>query len=114
MTAIYKIMGEADWAAALRTGVVSPAPVDRRDGYVHLSTDEQVLETARLYFSGRDDLVAAEFAAEEFGGAVKWEASRGGALFPHLYADLPAARAVRARRLVKTADGGFDFGEEIS
>ncbi|MGD9799461.1 MAG: DUF952 domain-containing protein [Parvularculaceae bacterium] len=113
MTAIYKIMGEADWRTAMRTGFVSPADVDRRDGYIHLSAEEQVLETARLYFAGRADLVAVEFTAEDFGALMKWEASRGGALFPHLYAELPAAKAVRARRLAPM-DDGFRFGEDMS
>lgn len=114
MTPIYKIMGEADWLAALRTGDVPPAAVDRRDGYIHLSAEDQVLETARLYFSGRTDLVAAKFDAGEFGDALKWEASRGGALFPHLYQSLSTAPAVCVLRLSPRADGGFDFGEEIS
>lgn len=113
MTAIYKILGEEDWRAATRTGVVPPADVDRRDGYIHLSAEDQVLETARLYFAGRNDLIAVEFQAAEFGDALRWEASRGGALFPHLYADLPAPKAARARRLKRTGDG-FQFGEEIS
>ncbi|MFZ5618013.1 MAG: DUF952 domain-containing protein [Pseudomonadota bacterium] len=110
MTALYKIMSADDWAEAQRAGKVAPAPVDVRDGYIHLSTEDQVLETARLHFAGRTDLVAAEFAAEDFGAALKWEASRGGALFPHLYADLLAAKARGARRLIRSADGSFAFG----
>ncbi|HNS86410.1 MAG TPA: DUF952 domain-containing protein [Parvularculaceae bacterium] len=112
MIAIYKILGEADWRAAKRTGAVPQADVDRRDGFIHLSAEDQVLETARLYFAGRDDLIAAAFRAEDFGEALKWEASRGGALFPHLYADLPAAKATRALRLEPDGEG-FRFGEEI-
>lgn len=109
MTAIYKIMGLADWDAARRTGKFAPAPVDLKDGYIHLSTEDQVLETARLYFAGRDDLVAVEFASEDFGSALRWEASRGGAQFPHLYADLPVASALGARRLMRSG-GSFAFG----
>lgn len=110
MTAVYKIMSADEWARAQRAGSVAPASVDARDGYIHLSTEEQVLETARLHFAGRTDLVAAEFIAEDFGAEIKWETSRGGALFPHLYADLPAAKARRARRLIRNADGTFSFG----
>ncbi len=112
MRAILKIMGEADWAAARRAGHVPPAAIDVIDGYIHLSTEEQALETARRHFAGRDDLVAIAFDAKDFGDALKWEASRGGALFPHLYADLPAPRAVAARRLRPLEGGGFEFGED--
>ncbi|MEZ5919803.1 MAG: DUF952 domain-containing protein [Parvularculaceae bacterium] len=111
MVAIYKIMGTRDWAAARASGIVAPAPVDAADGYIHLSTEEQVLETARLHFAGRDDLVAVQFDANDFDGALKWEASRGGALFPHLYAPLPAPKAKIARRLVAAAGGAYAFGE---
>jgi uncharacterized protein (DUF952 family) len=92
---------------------VPPAPIDVIDCYIHLSTEEQALETARRHFAGRDDLVAVAFDAKDFGDALKWEASRGGALFPHLYADLPAARAVGARRLRRLDDGGYEFGEDL-
>lgn len=113
MSLILKIMSADDWSAARRTGKVAPADVDRRDGYIHLSTEDQVLETARLHFAGRNDLVAIAFDAKDFGAALKWEASRGGALFPHLYADLETARAVRARRLVAAGEGAFKFGGDV-
>jgi uncharacterized protein (DUF952 family) len=113
MTLIYKIMGWGDWAAAQSSGNVAPAAVDRRDGFIHLSAEEQVLETARLHFAGRDDLVAAAFNAADFAGALKWEASRGGALFPHLYGELPVAKAVDIRRLTRRPTGAFEFGEAI-
>jgi uncharacterized protein (DUF952 family) len=112
MKLVYKIMGRKDWATALETGAVPRAPVDIADGYIHLSAEDQVLETARLYFPGRDDLVAAAFDAADFGAALKWEASRGGALFPHLYGDLPAAQAARIRRLTRSGDG-YTFGEDM-
>lgn len=114
MTAVYKIMGAAEWAEAMKDGDVPRAGVDVSDGYIHLSAEDQVLETARLHFAGRDDLVAAKFDTDDLGGALKWEASRGGALFPHLYADLPAAKAVGARRLLRNADGSFTFGDGVS
>jgi len=113
MKSVYKIIGAKDWAEAQRTGLVPAADVDRRDGYVHLSAEDQVLETARLYFAGRNDLVAVAFDAEGFGEALKWEASRGGALFPHLYATLEAAKEVRALRLAAADGGAFEFGEAV-
>jgi uncharacterized protein (DUF952 family) len=113
MTAVFKIMSLDDWSAARRTGAVAPAPIDVKDGYIHLSTEEQVLETARLHFAGRDDLVAIEFDGASFGDALKWEASRGGALFPHLYAALPASTATGARRLRRGEGGQYAFGEDV-
>jgi len=110
---IYKIMSRDDWASAIETGVVPKAPVDVADGYVHLSADDQVLETARLYFAGRTDLVAVAFRAADFGASLKWEASRGGALFPHLYAELPAAKAARVRTLAPSG-AAFAFGGDLS
>ncbi len=113
MRLVYKIIGANDWVDARRIGVVPAADVDRRDGYIHLSTEDQVLETARLRFAGRDDLIAAAFTAESLGDALKWEASRGGALFPHLYAELETGKAVRAQRLIAVSDGAFEFGEAV-
>lgn len=113
MRVICKILSTEDWRRARRTGSVAPAPIDISDGYFHLSTEEQVLETARLHFGGRDDLIAARFDAEGFGAALRWEPSRGGALFPHLYADLPAAKSIGARRLMRLSSGAFEFGEDV-
>ncbi len=114
MAVIYKIISLDDWRTARVSGRVAPAPIDRQDGFIHLSADDQVLETARLHFGGRDDLVAVAFEAAALAPALRWEASRGGALFPHLYADLDAAKALSARRLDRRDDGSFAFGEQAS
>ena len=114
MPAIYKIIRAADWSAARQSGVIPPAQVDIADGYIHLSTEDQVLDTARLHFAGHDDLVAVTFSAEDLGDSLKWEPSRGGALFPNLYADLPTAKARGAQRLQRLGDGSFAFGEDAS
>lgn len=113
MTAVFKIMGVEDWEQARTQHAFPAAAIDRRDGFIHLSTEDQVLETARLHFTGRDDLLAVEFDDEDFGDALKWEASRRGARFPHLFAELPVAKARGARRLLRRADGGFGFGEIV-
>jgi len=84
--------------------------VDLRDGFIHLSSADQVLETARLHFAGRDDLVAVEFDAGDLGSELRWESSRGGELFPHLYSLLPAGKARAVRRLLRGEDGSFAFG----
>jgi uncharacterized protein (DUF952 family) len=101
MTLIYKICPRAQWQEAERDGVFRGAPVDRADGYIHFSTGEQVRETAARHFAGQDDLVLVAVDAAALGPALKWEPSRGGALFPHLYGDLPlhAVRSVEALRL---------------
>ncbi len=113
MTSVCKIMSADDHARARATGFVPPAPVDLADGYIHLSTDGQALETARLHFAGRDDLVIVAFDADALGPLLKWEASRGGALFPHYYGALPMRLARRARRLARQEDGAFVFGEDV-
>ena len=95
MSRVYKILDRAAWEAAQAAGVFEGAEIDRRDGYIHLSTAEQAGETARLHFRGRADLVVLELEGDDLGAALRWEPSRGGRLFPHLYATLDPAR-VRA------------------
>lgn len=106
---IYKIAPAALWAAAERAGVFTGAPVDVADGYIHFSTAAQARETAAKHFAGQADLklVAVEVAA--LGPALKWEPSRGGALFPHLYAPLPLTAVRWVRDLPLGADGAHVF-----
>jgi len=95
MTAcIYKICAAALWREAERTGRFIGAGIDATDGFIHLSAADQVAETAAKHFGGQNDLVLVAVDAEALGSALKWEVSRGGALFPHLYGALPLA-AVR-------------------
>ena len=88
---IYKISPRALWREAERLGEFRGAPVDLADGFVHFSTAEQVVETAARHFAGQHDLVLAAIDAQALGEALRWEPSRGGELFPHLYAALDAA-----------------------
>lgn len=85
---IYKIFRAAEWAALLAEGQTLGAPVDLADGYVHFSTAEQATETAAKHFAGETGLVLLALEAEALGDALRWEPSRGGALFPHLYRPL--------------------------
>jgi uncharacterized protein (DUF952 family) len=94
MTLIYKICPRALWQEAKRDGVFRGAPVDRADGYIHFSTAQQVRETAARHFAGQSDLVLVAVEAAALGSELKWEPSRGGALFPHLHGSL-ALDAVR-------------------
>lgn len=88
---IYKILTADQWAALQRDGRTAGAPVDLADGYIHFSTAEQARETAAKHFAGQDGLVLAAVDAAPLGDALRWEPSRGGALFPHLYAPLRLA-----------------------
>jgi uncharacterized protein (DUF952 family) len=94
MMLIYKIASTTEWEEATRTGAYRGSPDDRHDGFIHFSTAVQVAETARKHFAGRSDLVLIAVAVDALGADLKWEPSRGGALFPHLYAELPVGAAV--------------------
>lgn len=86
---IYKICSAAEWAAAEAAGAYRGSAVDHKDGFIHFSTAEQAEETAARHFAGRDGLVLVAIDPDRLGDALRWEPSRGGALFPHLYAELP-------------------------
>lgn len=105
MTRIYKLLTRPEWLAASDAGGFTGAPVDIADGYIHFSTAAQAQETGRKYFSGVENLVAVAFEAEALGEGLKWEPSRGGDLFPHLYGPLPTALAVEAMPVELDADG---------
>jgi uncharacterized protein (DUF952 family) len=111
MTTIYKICPAAMWEDARRAGMFTGAPVDLADGYIHFSTAQQVRETAAKHFAGQDDLVLLWIESEALGKALKWEPSRGGALFPHLYDALAVRHVTRAEPLPLGADGGHVFPE---
>jgi beta-hydroxylase len=96
-TTAYKILTAAQWAHFRRHGVFHGAPVDLDDGYIHLSAADQLQGTLDKHFAGQSDLVIAEVDLAALGETVKWEVSRGGALFPHIYGPLPMA-AVRGVR----------------
>ncbi len=113
-TLVYKITGRAEWAAAEATGVYSGAPVDLADGFIHFSTGTQARETAAKHFAGRDDLLLVALEAEDFGSALKWEPSRGGALFPHLYGTFDPRDVAWVRPLLLGADGVHVFSEDIA
>ena len=105
MTHVYKIIDAAAWDEAWRKGVFEGAEIDLKDGYIHLSSADQAGETARLHFAGREGLVLVAFEARRLGEALRWEASRGGALFPHLYATLDPRLAASVRPLTLNAQG---------
>ena len=103
MSLIYKILPRAEWAQAETTGVFEGSGIDRTDGFIHFSTADQWCETLRLHFAGQSDLVLVAVQADALGEALRWEPSRGGVLFPHLYGVLPTALAVSVDPLAGTA-----------
>jgi uncharacterized protein (DUF952 family) len=96
---IYKICETALWCAAESGGSFSGTEVDRRDGFIHFSAADQVAETASKHFAKQTDLILVAVDAAALGPALKWETSRGGALFPHLYGALPISAVRWARPL---------------
>ena len=107
---VYKIVATDEWAKAGAAGVFTGASVDRADGFIHFSTAQQAPETAAKWFAGRGDLTLAAIDADALGADLRWEPSRGGALFPHLYGPLPMSAVVWSRPLPLDEDGAHVFG----
>jgi uncharacterized protein (DUF952 family) len=114
MTTIYKICPAGQWADAERAGEFRGSGIDLADGYIHFSTAGQVAETAARHFAGLPGLVLVAVAAEDLSGALKWEPSRGGALFPHLYGVLPMTAVRWAKPLPLDADGTHVLPPEVA
>lgn len=106
---IFKICPADLWAQA--EGVFSGAPVDHADGFIHFSTAAQVRETAARHFSGMAGLKLVAVAVAPLGPALRWEPSRGGDLFPHLYGSLPLAAVLWVKDLPLAPDGTHAFPE---
>jgi len=106
---IYKICPEALWREAEASGTFTGAPVDLADGFIHFSTAEQVRETAAKHFAGQDRLLLVAIDEARLGPALKYEVSRGGALFPHLFAPLDLEAVVWVKPLPLGAGGAHEF-----
>ena len=102
---IYKICPVSLWEEAKLKGSFTGAPVDLADGFIHFSTAMQVAETAARHFAGQEGLVLVAVDAKRLGEALKYEVSRGGALFPHLYAALDTDAVVWVRQIALGTDG---------
>lgn len=110
---IYKIFRAPEWAQLQAQGETLGAPIDISDGYVHFSTAAQARETAAKHFAGEDDLVLLALDSDTLGDALKWERSRGGALFPHLYRPLHLEDVLWHQPLPR-ADGIHQFPPEMT
>ena len=105
----YKLVDRSEWISALAAGACAGSAVDRADGYIHMSTAAQLAETARRHYAGQRELVLVEVDLAPLGAALKWEPSRGGDLFPHLFAPLPASADAPQRGLSVDTDGVMHF-----
>ena len=113
MATIYKICPAAAWREAEQHGVYRGSADDARDGFIHFSTAAQVAGTAAKHFAGRDDLVLVAVSADALGAALRWEPSRGGHLFPHLYGELAPGAVTGVTALPLRADGSHLIPELV-
>jgi uncharacterized protein (DUF952 family) len=111
---IYKIFRRAEWENARKTGVFEGSPDDRRDGFIHFSTGTQLDTTLTRHFLGEDNLVLAAVDSSDVAADLKWEESRKGERFPHLYAALPLELVRAAMELRRGADGRFALPPDIA
>ncbi len=111
---IYKISPRDAWRQAVEAGIFLGAPIDRQDGYIHFSSASQVVETAAKHFAGEDDLMLVGIEAARLGDALKWEPSRGGALFPHLYGALRMDAVRFVEPLPLGPDGAHVFPASVA
>lgn len=103
---VYKIMSAAELTQMRRDGVFRGSPVDIADGYIHLSCGSQLAATLDKHFSGVADLMLAAVDLSQLGDTVRWEAARGGQVFPHIYGCLPCGAVVSVAPLERSPDGG--------
>ncbi len=102
---IYKILAEQDWLDAVRAGNYTGSADDARDGFIHLSAADQLAGTAAKHFKGQAGLVLVALDTAKLGSHLRWEPSRGGALFPHLYGPLDVSAAIRVTPAPLGSDG---------
>lgn len=114
MTIVFKLLTAAEWNAAEGAGHFAGSEIDRADGYIHLSTGEQLAETASRHFRGVRDLKVVAVDIERLPSGLIWEPSRGGDLFPHLYAPLPLEAVLWAREVALDNDGLPLIGDVIA
>jgi uncharacterized protein (DUF952 family) len=109
---VYKIATAADWAEATATGYYEGSLDDRRDGFIHFSERHQLPGTLEKHFKGEDDLVLIAFEASKLGPELRWEQSRGGQLFPHLYDNITVSEALWQHPLLRNSNGVPQLDEE--
>jgi len=106
---IFHICPRAEWEEAQRAGRYVGSAASLRDGFLHFSTASQIVESAAKHWAGKEDLILLAADEAALGGSVKWEKSRGGALFPHVYGPIPLTAVTWSKRLPLGADGRHAF-----
>ena len=112
MAIVFKICPRPAWQDAKHEGTYTGSPDDQRDGFIHLSTAPQLAGTLRKHFGGQSNLVLIAFDPKDLGPALKWEPSRDGMLFPHLYGPLAPDLALWAHDLARDQSGQHVLPEE--
>jgi uncharacterized protein (DUF952 family) len=110
---VYKIATVDSIAEAETQGAFTGMPVDLSDGFIHFSTAAQLPETIKLHFAGQDELMLLALRPSDFGSSLRWEPSRGGALFPHLYGTFPMTSVAWSAPLAVADDGSCDLPEQV-
>lgn len=111
---IYKICHENEWKSAERERIYAGSSKDREDGFMHFSRAEQLSGTLARYYAGAGDLVLVAVDPDMLGSALRYEPSRDGALFPHLYAALPIASVKWVKPIPRNPDGSFSMPKECA
>ena len=111
---IYKVCDRSAWEAAVEHGVFQGAQIDLADGFIHFSAAHQVVETVAKHFAEQEGLVLVAVPAKELGEALRWEESRGGDLFPHLYGSLPTSLAHSVVDLPLGPEGKHQFPDGLA
>ena len=96
---IYKVVPRQEWEESVPDGAFQGSPVDLSDGYIHFSTKDQLDETMKKHFAGQTDLLLIEVSTKQVSNALRWEPSRNGDLFPHLYGALPIEAVVSVKEV---------------
>jgi uncharacterized protein (DUF952 family) len=109
---VFKIAAASEWSKAMASGLYEGSADDYRDGFIHLSSQEQIRGTLEKHFRGKGDLLLIAFEASELGPELKWEQSRGGDLFPHLYGKISVSKVLWQRALRSDENGMPQIDEE--
>lgn len=111
---IYKVVKTHEWQDAKDAGTFSGVGIDLTDGFIHLSGPDQVVGTVKKYFAGQVGLVLLKVEAARLGETLRWETSRDGMLFPHVYGDVPLAAIVEVKELPVLEDGMHQFPDDLN
>ncbi len=110
---IYKLVTQSEWNEAEKAGVFRGSTLDKADGFIHLSAKDQTRQTAALYFADQSDLLLVSVDPASLGDTLRWEESRDGRLFPHVYGFIEMTSVLDAQPLPLDADGKHQFPSDF-